>query len=153
MRWLSFTSYVSKYRNIKMKDTPTNEFLPANSLSVILGLYDRRKDVEAQRLALFPSFYISSSWNRKKIRVSKVIVHKNFTNHANDIALLKLGEEIRYSSVKHLKWKDGTTWNNPIAEQRVDLSKYPPACLPQKGKEFAVGTTAFVYGGWCVLQL
>ena len=33
-----------------MKDTPTNEFLPASSLSVILGLHDRSKDVEARRL-------------------------------------------------------------------------------------------------------
>ena len=34
-----------------------------------------------------------------------------------------------------------------IAEERVDLSKYPPACLPKHGEEFPSGTQAFVYGG------
>ena len=34
-----------------------------------------------------------------------------------------------------------------IAEERVDLSKYPPACLPKHGEEFPYGTQAFVYGG------
>ena len=37
-----------------------------------------------------------SSRNRKHIRVSKVIVHKNFSTHMNDIALLKLGKETHY---------------------------------------------------------
>ena len=41
-------------------------------------------------------FFISSSYNRKHIRVSKVIVHKNFSAHMNDIALLKLGKETHY---------------------------------------------------------
>ena len=35
-----------------------------------------------------------------------------------------------------------------IAEGRADLSKYPPACLPEMEEEFAAGTTSFVYGGW-----
>ena len=39
-----------------------------------------------------------------------------------------------------------------IAEERVDLSKYPPACLPKMEEEFAVGTTSFVYGGWHLSQ-
>ena len=38
-------------------------------------------------------------------------------------------------------------WINAIAEERLDLSKYPPACLPQKEEDFVVGTIAFVYGG------
>ena len=76
-----------------MKDTPINEVLPASSLSVILGLYDRRKDVEARRLMTINRSSICSSLNRKHIRVSKVIVHQNFSTHTSDIALLKLGEE------------------------------------------------------------
>ena len=37
--------------------------------------------------------------NRKHVRVSKVIVHQNFSTHTSDIALLKLGEE--HSIEKH----------------------------------------------------
>ena len=39
-----------------------------------------------------------------------------------------------------------------IAEERVDLSKFPPVCLPQTGEVFPLNTTAFVYGG-CTLQV
>ena len=35
---------------------------------------------------------------------------------------------------------------NIITEERVNLSKYPPACLPDDGESFSVGKTAFVYG-------
>ena len=43
-------------------------------------------------------------------------------------------------------------WIKAIAEERVDLSKFPPACLPQTGEVFPLNTTAFVYGG-CALQV
>ena len=35
-----------------------------------------------------------ASFSRRQIRVSKVIVHENFTASLNDIALLKLGRNI-----------------------------------------------------------
>ena len=35
-----------------------------------------------------------------------------------------------------------------IAEERIDLSKYPPACLPEHGQQLKVNTSAFVYGGY-----
>ena len=65
----------------------------------------------------------------------------------NDIALLKLGKETHYL-LKDIRDKRlQRTWINLVAEERVDLSKYPPACLPQKDEDIAVGTKAFVYGG------
>ena len=39
-----------------------------------------------------------------------------------------------------------------FAEERVDLSKYPPVCLPSNGDNFAVNTTAFVFGRWSILD-
>ena len=38
--------------------------------------------------------------------------------------------------------------NIQIAEERIDLSKYPPACLPEHGQQLKVNTSAFVYGGF-----
>ena len=38
--------------------------------------------------------------------------------------------------------------NIQIAEERIDLSKYPPACLPEYGQQLKVNTSAFVYGGY-----
>ena len=38
--------------------------------------------------------------------------------------------------------------NIQIAEERIDLSKYPPACLPEHGQQLKVNTSAFVYGGY-----
>ena len=35
-----------------------------------------------------------------------------------------------------------------ISEERIDLSKYPPACLPEHGQQLKVNTSAFVYGGY-----
>ena len=68
----------------------------------------------------------------------------------NDIALLKLGKETHYLLKdirdERLSFKELES-TSLIAEERVDLSKYPPACLPQKDEDIAVGTKAFVYGG------
>ena len=36
--------------------------------------------------------YISLLSTRRQIRVSKMLIHENFTDSANDIALLKLGK-------------------------------------------------------------
>ena len=81
--------------------------MPASSLSVILGLYDRRKAVEAQRwhvtlsdysfvgcfvcCFVCPTLYLIVL-PRKLVRVNKIIVHQNFSTHSHDIALLKLGK-------------------------------------------------------------
>ena len=83
--------------------------MPASSLSVILGLHDRRKAVEAQRwnvtfvqhfyliilllvvLFVCPKLYLIVL-PRKLVRVNKIIVHQNFSTHSHDIALLKLGK-------------------------------------------------------------
>ena len=42
---------------------------------------------------------------------------------------------------------------NFITEERVNLTKYPPACLPGDGESFPVGNPAIVYGGWGMSQL
>jgi len=63
--------------------------------------------------------------NRKKVKVEKGISHPdhNSTTFTNDIALLKLAED-------------------------VDLSVHTPACLPKSGKDFT-GQMGSVYGwGW-----
>ena len=82
--------------SLSTKESYTEELLPAKAISVILGLHDRSKDLEERRWSFLCKpplpflFFIIS--NRKHIRVSKVIVHENFSNHTNDIALLKLGK-------------------------------------------------------------
>ena len=88
--------------------------------------------------------------------MSKVVVHEDFSTHVNDIALLKLGEFISSTSLKFLS-NDSQMYLslfhfecliNLITEERVNLSKYPPACLPGDGESFPVGSAAIVYGGW-----
>ena len=65
--------------------------------------------------------YILST--RKEVSVSVIVKHPDYdsSNTNNDIALLKLAEE-------------------------VDLSIYTPACLPASSADY-VGQTAKVYGG------
>ena len=58
---------------------------------------------------------------RKQIRIKDIFVHEKFNSSLNDIALLKL-------------------------EERVDLSIYPPACLPFNFGENLVGQNGHVYG-------
>ena len=93
--------------------------------------------------------------------MSKVVVHEDFSTHVNDIALLKLGEFISSTSLKFLS-NDSQIYLslfhfecliNFITEERVNLSKYPPACLPEDGESFSVGSAAFVYGGECARYL
>ena len=83
-----------------------------------------------------------------------MVVHENFSTHVNDVALLKLGEFISSTFLK-FRFKDSqmlplSLFNfecliNLITEERVNLSKYPPACLPVDGESFL--GKAFVYGG------
>ena len=87
--------------------------------------------------------YVCIICTRRQIRVNKVIVHKNFTDSANDIAILRLGKKdldiIKHlTSVKHLI-------DNQLIEKRVDLSVFRPACLPDIGESF-VDQNGHVYG-------
>ena len=43
---------------------------------------------------LFRTLIVGASYYRRQIRVSKIIVHKHFTDTVNDIALLRLGKNI-----------------------------------------------------------
>ena len=72
------------------------ELVAANTLSIMLGLHDRRKKSEPKRchekrfscqtFVFFP---------RKQIKVDEIFVHENYTSSGsktNDIALLRLGD-------------------------------------------------------------
>ena len=43
---------------------------------------------------LFRSLIVGALHYRKQIRVSKIIVHQNFNDALNDIALLRLGKQV-----------------------------------------------------------
>ena len=73
---------------------------------------------------------------RRQIRVSKVIVHENFDASVNDIALLKLGKKNISDDPIH----------DQFSEDRVDLSVFSPACLPNNSASF-VDQEGHVYGG------
>ena len=53
------------------------------------------------------------------------MVHENFTASVNDIALLKLGKNL-----------SGDPLNHHFTEDRVDLSVFSPACLPDVAESF-----------------
>ena len=79
-------------------DDDNKEVLPASSFSIMLGLHDRRKAKEANRWLCPKRFkiFICPIFTRKQTRVSKILVHENFTDTANDIALLRLGRRGLY---------------------------------------------------------
>jgi len=83
-----------------------NEQIPTRSLAVLLGLHDRRRRTEEFR---------------KRISVSDVFIHENFTSGepTDDIALIRIDE-------------------------RVNLSLYPPVCLPMDTNN--EGGSGHVYG-------
>ena len=72
--------------------------------------------------------------SRRRIRVSKILVHEDFTDSAIDIALLKLG-----------KIMSGDPLFIQFAEERADLSVFSPVCLPDIGESF-LGQNGIVYG-------
>ena len=72
--------------------------------------------------------------SRIRIRVSKILVHEDFTDSAIDIALLKLG-----------KIMSGDPLYIQFAEERADLSVFSPVCLPDIGESF-LGQNGIVYG-------
>ena len=73
----------------------------------MLGLHNRSRTREPNRWLCCPKcrtllfVYYYAFLIRTQIRVIKVLVHENFTNTANDIALLKLGK-IKIHLVIHL---------------------------------------------------
>ena len=72
---------------------------------------------------------------RRQIRVNKVLVHENFTESVNDIALLRLGK--KNLSINIIQ--------KQFTEDRVDISVFRPACLPDVG-ESSVDQEGHVYG-------
>ena len=84
---------------------------------------------------------ISLFHTRRQIRVNKILVHANFTDTANDIALLRLGTN-GFCCNPLLK----NLFNIQLTEEIVDLSVFRPLCLPDFGESF-VDQQGFVYGG------
>ena len=88
---------------------------------------------------------ISLLSTRRQIRVDKVLVHENFTDSGNDIALLRLGKKglsgDRITVILILTYP----FNNQLTEERVDLSVFSPVCLPGIGESF-FGQNGTVYG-------
>ena len=76
-------------------DDDNEEVLPASSFSIMLGLHDRRKTKEPNRCLYHHkvNIFISLLCTRRQIRVSKVLLHENFTDSVNDIAILQLGKK------------------------------------------------------------
>ena len=78
-------------------------------------------------------------FNRKRIKVSKIVVHENFAGPVNDIALLKLGKIIPGEKLF-------TTRLNQFTEDRVNLADFSPACLPSNGESPFNYEKGYVYG-------
>ena len=75
------------------EDENDKELLPASAFSVILGVHDRRNIRGPNRLVDKCVKFCNASYVRKNVRVSKFVVHENFSSNFNDIALLKLGNQ------------------------------------------------------------
>ena len=72
---------------------------------------------------------------RRQIRVTKVLIHENFTDSMNDVALLQLGK----------KDLSAYPFHKQLTDERVDLSVFRPACLPEVGESF-LDQNGHVYG-------
>ena len=71
----------------------------------------------------------------------KIIVHENFTESMNDIALLQLGKKgLSGDPLYSVSLKADCN-----TDDRVDLSVFSPACLPGVGESF-VDQNGHVYG-------
>merc|ERR1711962_1235614 len=94
-------------------ETKQRTAFPSNT-AVVLGVHDRLSTIDTLR---------------KKVSITDMFLHPQFDMQSsvvsNDIALMKLGED-------------------------VDLSVYSPACLPASGTDFT-GRNAWVYG-WGATQ-
>ena len=70
--------------------------------------------------------------------MGKIIVHKNFTDVSNDIALLRLGKESLSDN----------SLESQFSDERVDLSIFSPVCIPDFGESF-LNQDGHVYGEHC----
>jgi len=86
----------------------TKQVLSENDMKVVIGEQD------------ITTAYDKDDTKRKDLEIEQIIIHENYNFPQNDIALLKLS-------------------NN------LDLFTYTPACLPPKNKDWT-GQTAWVYG-------
>ena len=93
--------------------------------------------------------------------MDRVLVHENFTDSVNDIALLRLGKEglsgdqpcekvkkltfVRFFPILFLTFPIKHPIKNQLTENRVDLSVFSPACLPSNSSSL-VGQEGHVYG-------
>ena len=70
-----------------------NEQIPTRSLAVLLGLHDRRKRTEEFRYLEYQNLVFINILFRKRITVSDVFIHDNFTSGepTDDIALIRIG--------------------------------------------------------------
>ena len=69
--------------------------------------------------------------------MSKVLIHENFTDSVNDIALIRLGMKA-FLVIQHI--------HKQFTEDRVDLSIFSPACLPHEWGASFVDQEGHVYG-------
>ena len=81
---------------------------------------------------------MGSFHTRRQIRVSKILVHKDFNDSVNDIALLRLGKNDPSDGLLHKQF----------TEEQVDLSVFSPACLPNVGESY-IDRNGHVYGEQC----
>ena len=124
-------------------DNNNKELLPASSFSIMLGLHNRSRTREPNRWLCCPKcrtllfVYYYAFLIRRQIRVIKVLVHENFTNLANDIALLKLGK-IKILLVIHiimtnLTYSQKREWIFQSSALPVFLTTRRQALLVRKG--------------------
>ena len=75
-------------------DSDLEEPRLSKSLTLLLGVHNRRKEVEVNRQFKSHTIRCHLSLCRKKVTVSKIVVHPSYREDTGtgDIALLKLGE-------------------------------------------------------------
>ena len=81
--------------------------------------------------------------------MDEIFVHENYTNTGskeNDIALLRLGNVSLKQSKDDMEFPHEGIWAIPLfPEERVDLSTFPPACLPTEDYNID-GSVGYIYG-------
>ena len=133
-------------------DNNNKELLPASSFSIMLGLHNRSRTREPNRWLCCPKcrtllfVYYYAFLIRTQIRVIKVLVHENFTNTANDIALLKLGK-IKIHLVIHLimtnlTYSQRTGWIYQSSALPVFLTTMRQSLLARKGTSMVSSTAS-----------
>ena len=74
----------------------------------------------------------------REFHVTEVVLHKdfNFTRQVNDIALLKTSKILLARRLIPV-WISPQSHNIYRSGEQVDLSAFPPVCLPSLGQNFA----------------